>query len=102
MPDRSELSLQLTDAVAAAYQAIDRAGNRAYKSFGLSQRAHAVMEAVDLGLHDGADDSCPAGAQGAAGAEVARGRALSAYTDVRIFMQRSAASHHPAVASRIT
>ncbi|MFN2570303.1 MAG: MarR family winged helix-turn-helix transcriptional regulator [Gemmatimonadales bacterium] len=57
MPDRSELALQLTDAVAAAYQAIERAGNRAYKSFGLSQRAHAVMGAVDLGGPDGARPS---------------------------------------------
>src|SRR2546428_12207191 len=57
MSDRSELALQLTDAVAAAYQAIERAGNRAYKSFGLSQRAHAVMAAVDLGGPDGARPS---------------------------------------------
>src|SRR2546429_6497887 len=55
--DRSELALQLTDAVAAAYQAIERAGNRAYKGFGLSQRAHAVMAAVDLGGPDGARPS---------------------------------------------
>src|SRR5437773_12190597 len=54
MSDRSELALQLTDAVAAAYHAIERAGNRAYKSFGLSQRAHAAMQAVDLGGPDGA------------------------------------------------
>src|SRR6266550_3235044 len=54
---RSELALQLTDAVAAAYQAIERAGNRAYKSFGLSQRAHAAMAAVDLGGPDGARPS---------------------------------------------
>src|SRR3989442_8946316 len=57
MADRSELALQLTDAVAAAYQAIERAGNRAYKSFGLSQRAHAAMAAVDLGGPDGARPS---------------------------------------------
>src|SRR3989442_12654822 len=57
MSDRSELALQLTDAVAATYQAIERAGNRAYKSFGLSQRAHAVMAAVDLGGPDGARPS---------------------------------------------
>lgn len=57
MSDRSELALQLTDAVAAAYQAIERSGNRAYKSFGLSQRAHAVMSAVDLGGPDGARPS---------------------------------------------
>ncbi len=57
MADRSELALQLTDAVIAARQAIERAGNRAYKSFGLSQRAHAVMAAVDLGGPDGARPS---------------------------------------------
>src|SRR2546423_15228623 len=57
MPDRSELALQLTDAVIAAQQAIERAGNRSYKAFGLSQRAHAVMEAVDLGGPDGARPS---------------------------------------------
>ena len=57
MSDRSELALQLTDAVIAAQQAIERAGNRAYKAFGLSQRAHAVMQAVDLGGPDGARPS---------------------------------------------
>jgi DNA-binding MarR family transcriptional regulator len=57
MSERSELALQLTDAVAAAHQAIERAGNRAYKSFGLSQRAHAAMQAIDLGGPDGARPS---------------------------------------------
>ena len=57
MSDRSELALQLTDAVIAAQQAIERAGNRAYKTFGLSQRAHAVMAAVDLAGPDGARPS---------------------------------------------
>ncbi|HXM37967.1 MAG TPA: MarR family transcriptional regulator [Gemmatimonadales bacterium] len=57
MADRSELALQLTDAVAAAHQAIQRAGNRAYKSFGLSQRAQAALSAVDLGGPDGARPS---------------------------------------------
>src|SRR5258705_3875131 len=57
MTDRSELALQLTDAVIAARQAIERSGNRAYKTFGLSQRAHAVMSAVDLGGPDGARPS---------------------------------------------
>src|SRR5207244_8334543 len=64
MSDRSELALQLTDAVVAAQQAIERAGNRAYKSFGLSQRAHAVMAAVDLGGPDGARPSDVASALG--------------------------------------
>lgn len=57
MTDRSELALQLTDAVISARQAIERAGNRAYKTFGLSQRAHAVMAAVDQGGPDGARPS---------------------------------------------
>jgi DNA-binding MarR family transcriptional regulator len=57
MSDRSELALQLTDAVAAAHQAIQRAGNRAYKSFGLSQRAQAALAAVDQGGPDGARPS---------------------------------------------
>src|SRR5438045_8565775 len=57
MSDRSELALQLPDAVIAAQQALERAGNRAYKTFGLSQRAHGVMAAVDLGGPDGARPS---------------------------------------------
>jgi DNA-binding MarR family transcriptional regulator len=57
MADRSELALQLTDAVAATYQAIQQAGNRAYKTFGLSQRAHAALSAIDLGGSDGARPS---------------------------------------------
>jgi len=57
MSDRSALALQLTEAVQAAQQAIERAGDRAYKTFGLSQRAHAVMAAVDLGGPDGSRPS---------------------------------------------
>lgn len=57
MSDRSELALQLTDAVIAAQQAIERSGDRAYKTFGLSQRAHVVMAAVDQGGPDGARPS---------------------------------------------
>ncbi|MGH7606163.1 MAG: MarR family winged helix-turn-helix transcriptional regulator [Gemmatimonadales bacterium] len=54
MSERSELALQLTDAVAATHQAIQRAGNRAFRAFGLSQRAHAALAAVDQGGPDGA------------------------------------------------
>jgi len=54
MTDRSELALQLTDAVSAAYTAIQRAGDRAFRSFGLSHRAHAALTAVDQGGGDGA------------------------------------------------
>ena len=39
MIDRSELALQLTDAVSAAYTVIQRAGDRAFRAFGLSHRA---------------------------------------------------------------
>src|ERR1043165_1307768 len=77
MSDRSELALQLTDAVVAARHAIERSGNRAYKSFGLSKRAHAVMAAVDLGGPDGArpsDVATELGVSGAAAARVGRGR----------------------------
>src|SRR3989442_10016134 len=54
MTDRSELALQLTDAVGAAYTAIQRAGDRAFRAFGLSHRAHAALTAVDPGGGDGA------------------------------------------------
>src|SRR2546422_3725444 len=54
MTDRSELALQLTDAVGAAYTAIQRAGDRAFRAFGLSHRAHAALTAVDQGGGDGA------------------------------------------------
>jgi MarR family transcriptional regulator, organic hydroperoxide resistance regulator len=57
MPDRSELALQLTDAVGAAYHAIQRAGDRAFRAFGLSHRAHAAVAAVDQGGPDGARPS---------------------------------------------
>ncbi|MGH2668921.1 MAG: MarR family winged helix-turn-helix transcriptional regulator [Gemmatimonadales bacterium] len=57
MADRSELSLQLTDAVAAAQQAVQRAGDRAFRTFGLSHRAHAALSAVDQGGADGARPS---------------------------------------------
>ncbi|HEV8303915.1 MAG TPA: MarR family transcriptional regulator [Gemmatimonadales bacterium] len=57
MADRAELSLQLTEAVAAAHQAIQRAGDRAFRAFGLSHRAHAVVAAVDQGGPDGARPS---------------------------------------------
>src|SRR5256885_2517059 len=54
MIDRSELALQLTDAVSAAYTVIQRAGDRAFRAFGLSHRAHAALTAVDRGGGDGA------------------------------------------------
>jgi DNA-binding MarR family transcriptional regulator len=54
MSDRSELALQLTEAVAAAQAAVQRAGDRAFRAYGLSHRAHAVLNAVDQGGADGA------------------------------------------------
>src|SRR5216117_165288 len=54
MPDRSELALQLTDAVTAARGAVQRAGDRAFRAYGLSQRAHAALSAVEQGGPDGA------------------------------------------------
>ena len=54
MPDRSALALQLTDAIALARAAVAHAGDRAFRAYGLSHRAHAVLLAVDLGGPDGA------------------------------------------------
>src|SRR5437879_12201856 len=53
MSDRSELALQLTDAVAATQAAVQRAGDRAFRAYGLSHRAHAALNAVDGGGPDG-------------------------------------------------
>lgn len=64
MGDRSELALQLADAVAAAYQAVQRAGDRAFRSHGLSHRAHAALQAVDRGGPDGIRPSEVAAALG--------------------------------------
>ena len=54
MTDRSELALQLTDAIVAAKAAAERAGDRAFRAYGLSHRAQAALVAVDLGGPDGA------------------------------------------------
>jgi DNA-binding MarR family transcriptional regulator len=54
MTDRSELALQLADAVAAAASALERAGDRAYRSYGLGHRAHVALAAVDEAGPDGA------------------------------------------------
>jgi len=54
LSDRSELALQLTDAVAAAQAAVQRAGDRAFRSYGLSHRAHTALYAVDQAGPDGA------------------------------------------------
>jgi MarR family transcriptional regulator for hemolysin len=57
MSDRSELALQLLDAVTAAYLARQRSADRALRTFGLSQRAHAALQAVDQVGADGAKPS---------------------------------------------
>lgn len=54
MTDRSELALLLAGAIADAEAAVRQAGNRAFRAFGLSHRAHAVLNAVDQGGADGA------------------------------------------------
>jgi DNA-binding MarR family transcriptional regulator len=54
MTDRAELALQLTDAIAAARAAVQRAGDRAFRTYRLSHRAHAALNAVDQGGPDGA------------------------------------------------
>lgn len=57
MADRAALALQLIEAVTAARQAAERAGDRAFKAFGLSQRGHAALQAVDRAGPDGARPS---------------------------------------------
>jgi len=54
MTDRSELALELAGAVADVDAAIERSGNRAYRTYHLSHRAHAVLCAVDQAGTDGA------------------------------------------------
>jgi DNA-binding MarR family transcriptional regulator len=54
MTDRSELALQLAEAIAEVDSAIEQSGDRAYQTFHLSHRAHAVLCAVDQLGPDGA------------------------------------------------
>jgi len=54
MTDRSELALQLAEAIAETDAAIERSGDRAYRTYHLSHRAHAVLCAVDQQGPDGA------------------------------------------------
>src|SRR5437879_12886222 len=65
MTDRSELALQLTDAIAVARTAVERAGDRAFRAYGLSHRAHAALNAVDQDGPDGARHKDIAAALGA-------------------------------------
>lgn len=54
LSDRSSLALQLTDAIRLARAAVEHAGDRAFRVYGLSHRAHAALLAVDAGGPDGA------------------------------------------------
>ncbi len=54
MTDRSSLALQLTDAIRTARVAVEHAGDRAFRAYGLSHRAHGALLAVDAGGPDGA------------------------------------------------
>src|SRR5918996_4889447 len=60
MADRPELALRLVQAVAAAHQPAQRATDRAFQAYGLSQRAHAALQAVDQAGPDGARPSAVA------------------------------------------
>lgn len=48
------LALQLAEALAATHTAVRRAGDRAFRVYGLSHRAHGALSAVDQGGPDGA------------------------------------------------
>lgn len=54
MSDRSELALQFADAIGATAAALERAGDRAFRSYGLGHRAHVALAAVDEAGPDGA------------------------------------------------
>ena len=54
MQDRAALALQLTDALTAAHAALERAGDRSLRSFGLSYRAYAALAAVEAEQPDAA------------------------------------------------
>src|SRR5256885_13453554 len=64
MGDRAELALQLTQGLRAAFLALQRAGDKACRAYGLSHRAHAALQAVDQGGPDGARPSEIAGQLG--------------------------------------
>src|SRR5262245_4656774 len=64
MHDRASLALQLTTALTAAHAALERAGDRALRTFGLSYRAYAALAAVDGGEAGGVRPSDIASALG--------------------------------------
>jgi DNA-binding MarR family transcriptional regulator len=51
--DRPELALQLAAAISSAARALERAGDRAFRTFALSRRAYIALTAVDQGGPDG-------------------------------------------------
>ena len=57
MQDRAALALQLTNALTAAHAALERAGDRALETFGLSHRGYAALTAIDAADAQGARPS---------------------------------------------
>jgi DNA-binding MarR family transcriptional regulator len=55
--DRSTLALQLLEALTAAHLAGQRAADRALTAYGLSQRAHVALQAIDEAGPEGARPS---------------------------------------------
>lgn len=60
MADRPALALQLVEAVTAAHLAGQRAADRAFQAYGLSKRAQAALQAIDVAGPDGARPSAVA------------------------------------------
>ena len=54
MTDRAALALLLGNAIGEAHAALGRSGDRAFRTYGLSHRAHEVLAAVDAGGETGA------------------------------------------------
>jgi DNA-binding MarR family transcriptional regulator len=79
--DRSVLALELNQAVGAAWRAIERSGDQAFRAYGLSRRAYAALTAVDL-----------AGADGARPSEIAERLGVSR-ASATTFVQRLEARH---------
>jgi DNA-binding MarR family transcriptional regulator len=52
--DRAELALLLAHSIAEAQAAMGRSGDRAFRTYGLSHRAHDALNAVDAGGATGA------------------------------------------------
>ncbi|HUK21481.1 MAG TPA: MarR family transcriptional regulator [Gemmatimonadales bacterium] len=54
MTDRAALALLLGNAIGEAGAALGRSGDRAFRAYGLSHKAHEVLAAVDAGGETGA------------------------------------------------